>query len=219
MQCPAAYKNFLTAVSKNYATCGFVQPQYAAVELLALVHEQQPFDLHAIEHMQQFLPLLHGLVQECRLQSIPTEWQEFAGRACSSCSQSHHSCRDQQHNSACCDSCCAWPLCLKVFDMQTPDHAVAAGHEDQHCFMPAYRVCRSLPPFAADKGRTRDEQQGCSKCSRKHARWTPGVLTLFCAHGKCLGCHLMTDQEGPRQVFDLIYTRFKIGEKELSSKH
>ena len=28
----------------------------------------------------------------------------------------------------------------------------------------------------------------------------------------------MTDQEGPRQVFDLIYTRFKIGEKELSGK-
>ena len=27
--------------------------------------------------MQQFFPLLHGLVQECKWRSIPTEWQEL----------------------------------------------------------------------------------------------------------------------------------------------
>ena len=54
-----------------------MQLQHAAMGLLALIFAQQPFDLHAIKHMQQFFPLLHGLVQECKWQSIPTEWQEL----------------------------------------------------------------------------------------------------------------------------------------------
>ena len=95
--------------------------------------------------------------------------------------------------------------------MQTLDcELLNSAAEEDHVFMPSHPLCRGLPPFAADLERGNDEER-CNKYHRKHNRLTPGVFTLFCGHGVCLGFKLMANKEGPAMAFDLLYTRFRQG--------
>ncbi len=94
--------------------------------------------------------------------------------------------------------------------LQIPDHPVSQGFVDEHCFMPAHPLCRSLPTFAADKSKGTDGKT-CNKFYKKHPGLTPGIFTLFCAHRKCIGFSLMSDQEGRSTAFQLIYNRIKTG--------
>ena len=94
--------------------------------------------------------------------------------------------------------------------VQIPDHVVSQDFVDEHCFMPAHPLCRSLPKFAADKSAS-SEGKSCNKFYKKHPGLTPGLFKLFCAHRRCIGFSLMADQEGPSTAFQLIYNRFKTG--------
>ena len=114
---------------------------------------------------------------------------------------------------------CCNPLCslrhAQYFDqdtvLQIPQYAADDCHEDLHCFLPSFPICRRLPPFKADR-RKIDDGPSCPKYARTHPLLTPGAFTIFCAHGLCLGFSLMASQEGPRTPFEILFTRFKEGE-------
>ena len=93
--------------------------------------------------------------------------------------------------------------------LQIPDYPVSHDFVDNHCFMPAHPLCRSLPRFAADKSASAEEKS-CNKFYKSHPGLTPGMFTWFCAHGKCIGFSLMADQECPSTAFQ-VYNRFKTG--------
>ena len=95
--------------------------------------------------------------------------------------------------------------------LQIPEYAADDCHEDLHCFLPSFPICRRLPPFKADR-RKIDDGPSCPKYARTHPLLTPGAFTIFCAHGLCLGFSLMASQEGPRTPFEILFTRFKEGE-------
>lgn len=105
-----------------------------------------------------------------------------------------------------------------MHSVQIPDYPLNNNYTDHHCFMPSYPICRSVPPFKADRLRVADGK-ACNKYSSKHPGLTPGILTVFCAHRKCLGFSLLTNPEGPSTVFDVIYTRSKTGELTSSLLH
>ena len=95
--------------------------------------------------------------------------------------------------------------------MQFPHSPVSVPHaEDAHVYMPSFPLLRGLPAFAADVERVNEEER-CSKFHRRHNMLTPGVFTVFCGHGVCLGFKLMVNKEGPATAFDLLYTRFETG--------
>lgn len=96
--------------------------------------------------------------------------------------------------------------------MQLPSSPVSAPDaETAHVYMPSFPLFRGLPAFAADSDRVSEEER-CSKFHRRHNRLTPGIFTIFCGHGVCLGFKLMVNKEGPATAFDLLYTRFKTGD-------
>ena len=84
--------------------------------------------------------------------------------------------------------------------MQVTDHAVSQDFIDEHCYMPAHILCRALPNFAADKGKS-SQGKSCNKFYKNHPGLTPGMFTLFCPHRRCIGFSLMADQEGPSTAF------------------
>ena len=46
--------------------------------------------------------------------------------------------------------------------LQISEHPVSQGFADEHCFIPAYPLWRSLPDFAADKSKGTDGKT-CNK--------------------------------------------------------
>jgi hypothetical protein len=49
---------------------------------------------------------------------------------------------------------------------------------------------------------------GCRKDSYRHSALTPGLFTLFCPHGICLGFQLMEHAESPKTAFEILVRRF-----------
>lgn len=41
----------------------------------------------------------------------------------------------------------------------------------------------------------------------------PGIMTMYCQHGICLGFWLLKDFESPRHVFEVLYDRFEVPPK------
>ena len=74
-------------------------------------------------------------------------------------------------------------------------------------------VFPNLPPlrgpakYAADKYK---ENSGCRKITKRHARLSPGLFTMFCKHGIAIGFQLMSDTESPKTAFNILVGRFPI---------
>jgi hypothetical protein len=75
-------------------------------------------------------------------------------------------------------------------------------------FFPNYPLLRGKGNYAADKSRTA-LSTGCRKDTLHHASLTPGLFTMFCPHGICLGFQLMDQAESPRTAFDIFIRRFE----------
>ena len=83
--------------------------------------------------------------------------------------------------------------------------------EDSHVCMPAFPLARTLPDFKIGKTSQQQDMRLCAKSSNSHSMLTPGLVTIFCAHGVCLGFKLMAASEGPVMIYNLLATRFKTG--------
>jgi hypothetical protein len=70
--------------------------------------------------------------------------------------------------------------------------------------MPAFPLKHYFAEFPKDsKG-----DVVCNKDSNTHQHLTPGVGTVFCAHGVCLGFKMLAAAEGPSTIGELLATRF-----------
>ena len=90
---------------------------------------------------------------------------------------------------------------------------VNARIEDSHVYMPAFSLKRLLATYPMDTKAVNT----CNKISNRHKALTPGVCTLFCAHGVCLGFKLLAKSEGPSTIFDMVATRFEKGKQPANS--
>ena len=54
---------------------------------------------------------------------------------------------------------------------------------------------------------TRDDD--CRKKSYGHPTLTPGIFTVYCAHGICCGFDILRSCESPRHPFEIFTTRFQ----------
>ena len=71
-------------------------------------------------------------------------------------------------------------------------------------FLPNHPPCRGRATYKANK----DNSNECNKESRKHKRLSPGVFTMVCPHGICLGFQLMDSQESPKVPFNMLMYHF-----------
>jgi hypothetical protein len=75
------------------------------------------------------------------------------------------------------------------------------------CFGPAMRAQRPLHSYAADR-QSHNADDDCKRVpGRRHQALSPGIFTVFCEHGICLGFQLLRDPESERVPFQMFYTR------------
>lgn len=83
------------------------------------------------------------------------------------------------------------------------------GDGDQNYDMfPNHPRIRLLPKYT-DKVATDKEDGDCTKNKESVALFTPGVFSLLCPHGVCLGFQKMHRYEGPSTLFEILLTRFE----------
>ncbi len=104
----------------------------------------------------------------------------------------------------------------KIFMQVGGESVTNAAAESDHVFMPAFPLYRDLPAFQANSDKTSDGER-CSKYHRLHSQLTPGIFTVFCAHGICVGFKFMVNKEGPATAFDLFFSRLIKGEEGSKS--
>ena len=83
--------------------------------------------------------------------------------------------------------------------------------EDSHVFMPSLPLLRLLPGRYRVRGRLAQLQGPCNKISNRHPKLTPGINTVFCPHGICVGFKLLASPEGPGTIHSLLATRLENG--------
>lgn len=83
--------------------------------------------------------------------------------------------------------------------------------EDDFVYMPGFPLVRTLPKYTFNKATRKEDKELCTKKAGRHNVLTPGLITVFCAHGICLGFKLMASSEGASMIHDLVFTRFQEG--------
>ena len=73
-------------------------------------------------------------------------------------------------------------------------------------FLPNHPPCRGQATYKANK--RREITNECNKEYRKHNKLSPGVFTMVCPHGVCLGFHIMESPESPKVPFNMLMYHF-----------
>ena len=74
-------------------------------------------------------------------------------------------------------------------------------------FFPNHPLKRGKATYEADQTNERFST-GCRKQTKRHNTLNPGLFTMFCPHGVCLGFQLMVNAESPRVAFEIFVRRF-----------
>ena len=74
-------------------------------------------------------------------------------------------------------------------------------------FFPNNPQIRGRAKYGADKKRAPTNRE-CTKDIQTHKSLSPGLFTMFCPHGTCIGFQLMDSVESPRTSFDIFLRRF-----------
>ena len=92
---------------------------------------------------------------------------------------------------------------------QPEDASYAAASEANKLleFFPNRPLLRGAANYKAD-GSKSALVTGCRKDTMHHNTLTPGLFTLFCPHGVCLGFQIMENAESPKTAFDILVRRF-----------
>jgi hypothetical protein len=56
----------------------------------------------------------------------------------------------------------------------------------------------------------------CNHGSSKHKSLTPGIITCYCEHGRCLGAAMMVNPENPKTAFRFLLALFKTSTRSLT---
>ena len=57
--------------------------------------------------------------------------------------------------------------------------------------------------------RTGDDDDGCQHPGTRHPTLTPGIITCYCQHGRCLGVAMMHRVESEATAFRFLLALFK----------
>ena len=90
------------------------------------------------------------------------------------------------------------------------------GDEYYGPFSESDKVLGFFPNYTLKRGRAINEadqtndttSSGCRKQMKRHNTLNPGLFTIFCPHGVCLGFQLMVASESPRIAFEIFVRRF-----------
>ena len=72
---------------------------------------------------------------------------------------------------------------------------------------PNHNQLRGSASYDADRSKEKAEEE-CNK-EPKETKLSPGLFTMYCPHGICLGLQLMDSPESPKTPFDLLVRRFQ----------
>ena len=81
------------------------------------------------------------------------------------------------------------------------------GSDQKLGFFPNYSLKRGKANYDADKTKE-NFSTGCRKLTKGHPTLNPGLFTIFCRHGVCLGFQLMINAESPCTAFEIFVRRF-----------
>ena len=74
-------------------------------------------------------------------------------------------------------------------------------------FLPNHPPCRGKATYKADNKR-KDISNDCNKEYQKYNKLSPGVFTMVCPHGCCLGFYLIDSPESPNVPFNMLMYHF-----------
>ena len=97
----------------------------------------------------------------------------------------------------------------KVYDRPEPGpevYTVPNPSQTDLEYFPNHPLIRGPAKYAANKSKKDDS--GCRKWGKRHATLSPGLFTIVCKHGICLGFQLMSDTESPKTAFHILMGRF-----------
>ena len=101
-------------------------------------------------------------------------------------------------------------FCIHNIGVQNPEddcYGPINESDEKLAFFPNHPVYRRKANYNVDKN---DKlSTSCRKFSKTHSTLNPGLFTLFCPHGVCLGFQLMFKAESPRIPFEIFVQRFK----------
>lgn len=104
---------------------------------------------------------------------------------------------------------------LRPYERDVPSDDLYAEPAEVHShleYYPNHPLIRGIGNYSAD-GKSADEGDNelgnCRKDISKHKVLNPGLFTMFCPHGICLGFQLMSSPESPRTAFDILVRRFR----------
>ena len=75
-------------------------------------------------------------------------------------------------------------------------------------FFPNHPLRRGKANYESNSVRDRSSNS-CRKWSQRSSALNPGIFTMFCPHGICLGFQLMIEAESPRTPFEILVQRFQ----------
>ena len=204
-QCPHELQPLFRSVAKNYPASGMLDP--SANRRLTLEEKQL---------LAEGFPALHEVAARSSWLRIPEKMlpllRVLRRKSCAAASCT-------EVGALLCDEVCKIVIIYMSMQMiqraclslQLGDGLIGSPHaEVDHVFMPAFPLLRGLLQFAADLENKKDGES-CNKFARRHSQLTPGLFTVFCAHGICLGFKLMMNKESPKTAFDILFTRFSTG--------
>ncbi|KAL2082775.1 hypothetical protein ACEWY4_022593 [Coilia grayii] len=93
--------------------------------------------------------------------------------------------------------------------MKPPFHTPLTVPEHPGDYFPNMPLVRDRGIFDADMSREDSRLIDCKKMATRHPSLIPGVFTLFCGHGVCLGFAIMEQVESVEVPFRILRTRFQ----------
>lgn len=192
-RCPKLYRHFMAAIAAAYPASSLVPPAFAATQCWIDFLRTGKVDVDTKRQLLTHCPVVHKLVSEL------------------GCAELSQALRAVLHRLA---AAAAQPLGASAVPAPQSQHLPVANPaaERDHVFMPGYPLQRDLPSFV-NRGNKDPAEGTCNKFSNAHKLLSPGVITLYCPHGICLGYKLMATAEGVGQVADIFFTRLTQGPK------
>ena len=101
-------------------------------------------------------------------------------------------------------------MCRAPYTQHHPHQATTFHQPTNLCYFPNLPQYRGRGKYAADRQKTSHPGDSCRKASYSHPSLSPGIFTLFCPHGICLGYEVMQSCESPMHPFNIFKQRFRV---------
>ncbi|XP_062341606.1 uncharacterized protein LOC134039632 [Osmerus eperlanus] len=176
------YRPLLTQVSKNSPACALLRP---SKELGELMSEMEGLQYCQIERQPA---LLGKLAKECPLFFSLVGMEGTFSQEVVPIFQ------------------CVYKKALETVSTP-PVSTPLTSPEDPGHYFPNLPPVRDRGTYTTD--RCKKEASDCRKTAGRHPNLIPGIFTLFCTHGVCLGFSIMEQVESVNVPFTILCTRFR----------